>query len=301
LEPLVPGHNRVSADRINLVFAPWGWDDPEEFRTVADLYLGWSGRAQVWGPDGLPLGADADRSTAVGAEVGLFGMEPFRSRRDSINVWVTSQSPNQPYDWFDRTLSPVFAPDQVIVVLAQEHPDGSTGASAAGQDSAFVGPERPIRNTDQPFSNATVVVRADYPAASMLELPHELGHAMFAFADEYVGRVEGFDGTVRNAFWPSCADNLARATSWWSDHLGEYDDQVDYRAKEMKAVGFGITSEELAFMRQTNTTAYIAGGCFEVPGSIRSAEDTLMGFNFPAFGVTNRMQAEQVLDLWTGG
>ncbi len=300
LAPLVPGHNRASADRINLVLAPWGWDDPAEFRTVADLFLGWSGRAQLWDSDGLPIDPDADRSTAVGAELGLFGMEPFRSRRDLVNVWVTTQSPDQPFDWFERSVRPVFAPDQVIVVLAQETPDGSTGSSVSGQDSVFTGPETPARATDQPFSSATVVVGADYPAASMLALPHELGHAMFALADEYVGRNGGFDGTVRNAFWPSCADTTERAASWWSDRLGEYDDQVDYRAEEMRAVGFGITAKELEVMRQINTTAYVEGGCFEVPGSVRSAEDTLMGFNFPAYGVTNRSWAERVLDLWSG-
>ncbi len=300
LEPLVPGHNRVSADRINLVFAPWRWDDPEKFRTVVDMYLGWSGGAQVWGSDGLPLDPDADPSTAVAAELGLFGMEPFRSRRDSVNVWVTSQSPDKPYDWFDRSARPVFAPDQVIVVLAQQDPDGLTGLSVSGQDSRFIGPETPARETDQPFSSATVVVPVDYPAATILVVPHELGHAMFALADEYVGRNVGFDGTVRNPFWPSCADTRERAQSWWSDQIGEYDDQLDYRAEEMKAVGFGLTPQELDVMRQINTTAYVDGGCFEVPGSVRSAEDTLMGYNFPAYGVTNRAWAEQVLDLWTG-
>lgn len=300
LEPLVAGHNRVSADRINLVLASWGWDDTEEFRTVAGAFVGWSGHAQTWGPDGLPLGQDADPSTAFGAEVGLFGFEPFRSHRDSMNVWITAQSPDGPFDWFEVGTYPLWAPDQVIVVLALQDQDGWPNSSVSGQDTAFTDPDALARGTDQPFANATVIVDPAYPAATALHLPHELGHAMFGLADEYVGRRDGYDGAARNAFWPSCADSQERAEGWWSDHLGEYDDQLDYWAQEMTAVGFGPTQEALVAMREQNTTAYVPGGCFEVPGSVRSAQDTLMGFNFPAYGVTNRQWAQQVLDLWSG-
>ncbi|WP_407341952.1 hypothetical protein [Pengzhenrongella phosphoraccumulans] len=300
LEPLVAGHNRASADRINLVLAPWGWDDLDEFRTVASTFVDWSGHAQLWGQDGLPLGAGADPSQAGGADLGLFGFEPFRSHRNSMNVWTTTQSPDQPYDWFDRDLAPNLATDQVIVVLAVQRQDGSTGNSSSGQNGVFTDPVYLARETDQPFENATVIVDPGYPAGSIRHLPHELGHAMFGFADEYVGRERGYDFEPRNAFWPSCADSQVRAEGWWSDHLGEYDDQLDYWAKEMTAVGFGPTPEALVAMREQNTTAYVPGGYFEVPGSVRSAQDTLMGFNFPEYGVTNRLWAQQVLDLWSG-
>nr|WP_297422301.1 M64 family metallopeptidase [uncultured Actinotalea sp.] len=300
LEPLVPGHNRISADRINLVFAPWGWDDPELFRRVASVFVNWSGRAQLWGPDGLPLGVDDDASTAFEAEVGLFGIEPFRGHRDVFNVWVTAQSPTAPYDWLESTGTPVWAPDQVVVVLAEVDEAGLVASSVAGQGVMLTGLDAPRRAWDQPFANATVAVNEDWVHSAMLDVPHELGHAMFGLADEYVGRRDGYDGFVRNPFWPSCADTQERAESWWSQHVGQYDDQVDYWAAEMTAAGFGPTAQELDAMREQNRTAYVADGCFGVPGSVRSAEDTLMGFNFPAFGVTNRLWAEQVLALWSG-
>ncbi len=301
LKPLVLGHNRASADRINFILVPWGWDDPEEFRAVAGAFVNWSGHAQIWGTDGLPLADDKDPSTAVGADLGLFGYEPFRNHRDSFNVWIAEESPDRPDDWLEPTNGPQWAPDQVIVVLAVQGQDGWNSTSISGQDPAFTDRDNLMRGKARTFVNALVAVDPAFPAYTIRDLPHELGHAMFGFADEYVGRVGGYDGYVRNAFWPSCADTQERAEAWWSSNLGKYDDQLDYWAKETTAAGFGPTQDELAAMRAQNTTAYVAGGCFDVPGSIRSAEDTLMGFNFPAYGVTNRLWAQQVLDLWSGG
>lgn len=299
LQPLVAGHNRASVDRINLVFAPWGWDDPALFRTVAEAYLNWSGTAQSWGDDGRPLTSGSDAS-AVSADLGLFGIEPFRSRQDLFNVWTTTESPSAPYDWLDGVAAPVLASDQVILVLAVIDEGGLVGSSVAGQKGVFTDPARLERLVDQPFSNATVAVDPRWMSGANRDVPHELGHALFSFADEYVGRVNGFDGDARNAFWPSCADSRERAEAWWSASIGEYDDQLDYWAEEMTEAGFGPTRAELERMRDENRTAYIEGGCFEVPGSVRSAIDTMMAFNFPAYGVTNRAWAEQVLDLWSG-
>lgn len=300
LEPLVLGHNRASADRINLVVAPWGWEDEDTFRRVATSFINWSGVAQRWGEDGMPLEEDDSTSVAVGAEVGLFGIEPFRGHRDAFNVWITTETPAGPYDWLDAASAPAWVSDQVIVVFAEQDDGGSASSSVASQSPAFGSPDSLGRSVSQPFGNATVVVNEDWVPTAMLDVPHELGHAMFGLADEYVGRQTGGDGEYRNPFWPSCADTATLAATWWSSNIGQYDDQLDYRARQMREAGFGMSAAALERMRDTNRTAYVDGGCFGVDGSVRSAEDSLMGFNFPAFGVTNRQWGEYVLGLWTG-
>ncbi|WAB81850.1 hypothetical protein OVN18_02170 [Microcella daejeonensis] len=294
------GHNRVSADRINLVFAPWGWDDTGLFEEAATAYLNWSGTAQLWDEVGMPVAPDSTSATVSFADLGVFGMEPFRSRRDLFNVWTTRLSPPAPYDWLESQTTPNWAPDQVVVVLALRDGAGEVKSSVAGDGSMFDDPARLERFTDQPFANAVVAVEPGSFVLANRVVAHELGHALFSLADEYVGRETGFDGDARNAFWPSCADDQQRAEAWWSSSIGEYDDQLDYWAEEVTSAGFGPTRAELVRMRDENRTAYVAEGCFGVPGSVRSTADSIMGFNFPAFGVTNRRWAEQVLDLWTG-
>lgn len=297
LESLVAGHNDPAADRINVVFAPWGWDDPADFRAVAELFAGWDGTAQGFDLDGLP----AAGAEATDADLGLFGWEPFRSNRDRFNVWLTDRSPEEPADWINEPTAPVLAPDQVIVILARDLDLRYPGVSSyAGQDQApeILGPE-PSR-VAQPFADAVVLVDGDYPAGAMRDVPHELGHALFGFADEYVGRLGPEDVSPRNDFWPSCAASREVAEAWWDDLVGRTDPMVDVWATEMAAAGFPPDESYLAVRREDLRTAFVEEGCFGVPGSYRSAVDTMMGFNAPGYGLTNERAARRVIELWTG-
>ena len=170
--------------------------------------------------------------------------------------------------------------------------------SVSGIDSQFFDPEPLRRLDDDPFANVMVNVEPWDQVASLRLAPHELGHALFGLTDEYIGRVGG-DGVPRRDTWPSCAQSLDTARSWWASDLGEYDPMIDIWIEEMQSAGLGHTFEPDA-LRDENRTDYIAGGCFGEPGSFRSAEDTLMGLRSPAFGVTNRRWAERILALWSG-
>lgn len=300
LAPLVQGHNDLGADRINLIFAPWGWDDLGQFATYAASLLGFDGTAVIAGPDGWALPAGAIVDNPIDGDLGLFGFEPFRSNRHKFNVWSTEQGPAAPSDWLNTTSDPIYVPNQVIVVLAFDPAADFPGmVSHAGQDVAFRTPEDLQRTTDQPFDNVVVVVWPFRPIGSFRVTAHELGHAMFGLADEYLGRINA-DDFARNSFWPSCPNSLETAEEWWGDLIGEYDPMVDVWADEMRAAGLGHLVGDVEQLRDTNRTAFVDTGCFGFPSTYRSAEDTLMGFNFPAFGVTNRLWMESVLDLWTG-
>lgn len=301
LTPVIDGHNNLDADRINLVFASWGWDDLDLFGSVLDLYLGWNGRAQLIDIDGQPT---TDPEQAVRAELGLFGIEPFRSTKTRFNLWVTDRQPSGPADWIDPAADPFTLPDHTTIVLAldpeAEIPDVR---SIAGQNYLFrPGTENPgqlQRRSDDPFANIMIAVNSQSPATAALDLPHELGHALFGLADEYVGR-RNPDEEPRSDFWPSCAASKATAESWWGDLIGQHDPMIDIWYDEMTAVGFGDRIANRSYYQQLVTTDYIETGCFGVPGSIRSAQDTLMGFNTPAYGLTNRRRAEHIINLWSG-
>jgi hypothetical protein len=298
LVALVEGHNDLTADRINLIFAPWGWEDLNDYRSVAVLFLGWDQRAQLFDDSGRPA---TDPALATGAELGLFGFEPFRSNRDKFNVWITEQSPPGPALWLNTDEVPFGLPDQSIVTLALD-PDREVPGiySVAGQDVAFSLQQTPVRSGSDSVANAMVFVRSGYPAGTMIDLPHELGHALFSLADEYVGRVGGDSGSARPDVWPSCAASRETGEAWWGDLAGEYDPMIDVWAEELEAAGFGDRVGEIDFWRDQVRTDFIEGGCWGDPGSFRSAEDTLMGFNLPAFGLTNRRSAERILALWEG-
>ncbi len=298
LEHLIAGHNDIDADRINLVFVPWGWDDLDDFRVTTEFFLGWDGTANVFDFDGRPTD---DPQDVAGADLGLFGFEPFRSNHDRFNLWISDIGPSGPSQFLNNTEIPPFElPDLSVVTMALDPERVFPGiSSAAGQDVSFAfDPEQP-RTGDDSVANAMVRVQSSFPAETMRDLPHELGHALFGFADEYVGRLGPSSLTPRDSFWPSCPADRETAEAWWDDLIGQYDPMVDIYIDEMITAGFG---EELdrEFLREQNTTRYVEEGCFGVPGSYRSAEDTLMVFNAPAFGLTNRRSAERILALWEG-
>lgn len=75
---------------------------------------------------------------------------------------------------------------------------------------------------------------------------------------------------------------------------------IDIWIVEMRLAGFGNLVYEPEALREIVTTQLVEGGCFGDPGSYRSAEDTLMGFNFPAFGLTNKAWATAVIEQYSG-
>lgn len=296
IEPAISGHNDLGADRINLVFAPWGWDDPAEFREFVDAVVGWDGAATGFGA-GEWIAEASDE--VVTADLGVFGFEPFRSNRELFNVWITMIVPPEPAAWLNTDDEPFDLPDMSIVTLAWDAERAVPGiTSVSGQGTQFYEPVPIERLSDDPFANVMVNVEPWIVSDALRTTVHELGHALFGLQDEYVGRI-GSDGVPRDDVWPSCAQSLATAEGWWSDAVGEYDPMIDIWIEEMDEIGLGDTIDPDA-LRDLNRTDYVPGGCFGNPDTYRSAEDTLMGLQSPAFGITNRRWAEQILGLWEG-
>ena len=293
---LVEG-NDIDADRINLVFAPWGWETQAEFLDFSAGVLSWSGEPYLIDESGR---LTDHRSDAADASLGLFGIEPWRSFRDVFNVWYTDVEPDTPVAWLNDGEDPFGLQDAAVVIAALDadrfNPDLT---SVAGLDVIFIGPETASRPIDgEPFSNVVIVVNSESPADSAIHIPHELGHALFGLADEYVGDVMGFDGRSDLSSWPSCAEDLSEAAAWWGDLIGSVDDMVAIWAAEMEQAGFPLQDPE------GNAAAVavqdVDGGCYGVSGSVRATQDSLMNTNIPVLGSVNRSWAEQILDLWEG-
>jgi len=293
---LVPG-NSLDADRINLVFAPWGWDDLADFEAMASGSLSWDGDPYRYGASGEIV---MDSAEASGAQLGTFAIEPWRSSQDRFNVWITDVEPETPVSWLNDGHPPFELSDQSVVVLALDayrfNPDLT---SVAGLDGFFVGPGPPSRPLEgSPFANVVVVIDSANPADGLLHLPHELAHAMFNLPDEYVGQQLGFDGRDDLSSWPTCAESESEADDWWGDLVGDVDPMVDLWVAQMDDAGFPLfDSDDLA---AGVVVSNIDGGCYGVAGSVRATFDSLMNTNIPVLGSVNRRWAQQILDLWDG-
>jgi hypothetical protein len=295
---LVPG-NDPDAGRINLVFAGWNWDDFDRFVRFARHTLSWDGHPYL-----IAAGFPAESlEEAEGSALGLFAVEPWRSHTDWFNVWYTDLEPDNPQAWFLPDSHPFSLDDVVVVTLAIEpesYDPNLTFSFAA--PALFTGPGAPVRPASgNPFGHVVMRLTRTTPMFGITSLIHEMGHAMFNLADEYVGEVLGFDGRYDLSSWPSCAEGPAEAEAWWGDLAGEVDSMVDVWVDEMTT--HGVWDEASAAVvaeswRSKVEVGFVDGGCYATPGSIRATEDSLMNSGIPVMGAVNRRWAETVLDLW---
>jgi hypothetical protein len=293
---MVPG-NDAEADRINLVYAGWNWDTFDDFLAVAKGTLSWDGRAYLT-TNGFPSEAGRD---AHGGALGLFGIEPWRSHRDWLNFWYTDLEPDHPQAWFLPNDHP-FGLDDVVVITLAIHPDSydpNLVTSYSGPATFHFPWELSRPAEGNMFGHVIMNLSSMGPVYAMEALPHELGHAMFSLADEYVGRVHGSDGRFDLSSWPSCAENVAEAEEWWGDLVGQVDPMLDIWVEEMLRAGiWPEDTDALEHYGPRVAVDLVDGGCYGVPGSIRATEDSLMNTNIPVMGLVNRRWAESVLELW---
>lgn len=292
---LVPG-NDPEAGRINLIYAGWNWDDFDAFVGLARHTLSWDGHLYL-----TNVGFPAESlEEATGGTLGLFAIEPFRSRTDWFNVWYTDVEPDNPQAWFLPDSHPFPLDDVVMVTLAVEPESYDPNLTFSfSMPAGFTGPEPPVRPTSgNPFGHVVIRLSRSYPVHGMNDLPHELGHAMFNLADEYVGQWLGFDGRYDLSSWPSCAEDPAEAEAWWGDLLGDVDPMVDIWVAEMIGAGLWTSTDAREFWRAKVEVGFVDGGCYAVPGSVRATEDSLMNGAIPVMGAVNRRWAESILDLW---
>ena len=157
---LVPG-NDPEAGRINLIYAGWNWDDFDAFVGLARHTLSWDGHLYL-----TNVGFPAESlEEATGGTLGLFAIEPFRSRTDWFNVWYTDVEPDNPQAWFLPDSHPFPLDDVVVVTLAVEPESYDPNLTFSfSMPAGFTGPEPPVRPTSgNPFGHVVIRLSRSYP------------------------------------------------------------------------------------------------------------------------------------------
>ena len=165
---------------------------------------------------------------------------------------------------------------------------------------SFIPPELPKRDGSQEFGDVILDVPSEFPYVAVTTLAHELGHAMFGLSDEYVGDFLGYDGRLDLSSYPSCAEDLVEAESWWGDLAGEVDPMFDVWMAELQEAGLAYDKLTERELRRSVRVAYVHGGCYDRSGSYRATYDSLMYGEIPVLGSVNRRFAEKILDRWDG-
>ncbi len=292
LRPLFGDHNDLDADRINLVLAASNWNDREAFIGYARTILTWDGEPLMLDFDLLPTEMP---EAAVGLAFGVFSIEPWRSNRDLFNVWYLTKDVADPARFLNTDREVSGLPHELVIFVTRDFEFDSV----AGVQS-FLPPELPKRDGSQEFGDVILDVPSEVPYVAVTTLAHELGHAMFGLADEYVGDVFGYDGRLDLSSYPACAADWTEAESWWGDLEGDVDPMFDIWMDELEEAGLAYDDPYEQDLRESVAVTYVHGGCYDRPRSYRATVDSLMNGEIPVLGSVNRRFAERVLDLWEG-
>jgi len=300
---LITGHNRRSADRINVLFVSSGLErvfEGEPSNQLPEL-------ARTMLTIGGPLGVDFE-DNVVGEHAaasrllwGPLAIEPLASHLDRFNFWYL------PGDIADE-VGMLFAgldtggdegfdlPNLQITALYNDGADFVSDArrtSFESLDPSEVPPRGRLR-----FGDARVWVPHFSPLSGVTTLAHEWGHGLFGLRDEYYG----FDDRGIAEGFPNCAPDLETAELWWGSLLGAVDPFVE----EVLAIQQDrLENPEFANVDLADTTAVgvTPGGCYSDVGSTdvyRPSIDSLMHSEVPVFGVVNRHRVQEVLDRFSG-
>jgi len=300
LVEVMPGWNRPSADRINVVFAASGQVALDTALATARDLLTWDGPMLV-ATDDTVLGPDAAPAEVSSVEFGPFAIEPMRSARGEFNFWFLDEIVVDP-EALAFTAPPTaccdvppqfYLPDLQVTRLHFLAP-GERAQSESGW-SSFTSPDGPTVVTRDGMQFAGVYLALPQGSTRMQAdvLAHEWAHALFDLRDEYVDTSR----SVTHGY-PNCAPDPATATAWWGDRVGEVDPFV-YEYQDVMASWGQATDPDL--VAQTTVGMY-PGGCYSdrEQDAVRPTGDSIMNSGVPVFGAVNRARAEEILSLFSG-
>jgi hypothetical protein len=300
LVELMPGWNRPSADRINVVFAASGQVTLDAARATARDLLTWDGPMLV-GADDAVVGPDASPGDVWSVEFGPFAIEPMRSARGAFNFWFLDDLVADPQA-LAFTAPPTaccdvppqfYLPDLQVTRLDFLAP-GRYGQSESGW-SSFTSPDGPtvVTRDGMQFAGVYLALPSGYTRMQADILAHEWGHSLFDLRDEYVDTTR----SVTHGY-PNCAPDAATAEAWWGDRVGDVDPFV-HEYQDVMASWGQWTDPDLV---ERTTVGMVPGGCYSdrEQDAVRPTEDSIMNSGVPVFGAVNRARAEEILSLFTG-
>ncbi|MFT7597163.1 MAG: hypothetical protein ACI8TP_000081 [Acidimicrobiales bacterium] len=281
LRALMPGHNRASAERINVVFVGSG--------------VGAGGVA--------PLALDLlmlDGPINVGTDLlyGPMAIEPLASNHDKFNFWFLDHQLTSEIGLFEH-------PDPAAVVAALGLPNiqltvlyaSADGPSDARMTSFFGDRELPAIDGLR-FGGVRLSVDLEAPLWAAPTLAHEWGHGLFALRDEYSAP----DERPALTRYPNCAPDLSTAQRWWGHLLGHVDPFVYDVLRARTDAGLPVDTFDQP-LPELVRVGMVPGGCYGAADdavAFRPSFDSLMNNELPVFGSVNRARVEDVLEHFSG-
>ncbi len=292
---LVPGHNRRSAERINVLFVGSNLGGGrDQVAIIARDLLGLDGPV----PIDIDGGRAFEAADIVDVRFGPMAIEPLASNAHKFNFWYLDANLGSELSLvFDATFSEVldvFGLPNLHVTALYGDPNGVSDARATSfYGRATVPPTDQIR-----FGGTRVAIAPEAPLFRSETLAHEWGHAIFELRDEYYG----FDGRNVAIGYPNCAPSADVGSVWWSSMIGDVDPFVDdvlaVRASYgLEAEPFGAPLADLVRIEPN------LGGCYGnagEPTAFRPSQDSLMNSEIPVFGSANRSRVDIVLSRFSG-
>lgn len=300
---LLPGHNRRSAERINILFVGSGLEriaDGDPSKHLPGL------ARQMLTLDG-PIGARFDGELLdppARADRLLWGpmaIEPLASHADRFNFWYLTDevADEQALLFSGREMAGDVGFDlpNLQITALYHHPFRSASDARATSFETRV-PDTVPHSTRVRFGDARVWVSQFDPMSHVQTLVHEWGHGLFGLRDEYYG----FDGRPIAVGFPNCAPDRVTAEEWWGDVLGTVDPFVE-QVTAMEAERLGEDLRPSGELGEQTMIQITSGGCYSDFGSVevfRPSLDSLMNSEVPVFGPVNRQRVQEVLDRFSG-
>jgi hypothetical protein len=309
---LIPGHNELAGDRINIVVTGGGFGSVDEFIWAARMLMA-PGAGPILVCDVGPCVDGTPRSVWFPP----FAIDPLREMADRVNVWylpdpVDYSGPDRGWltegEWADIPIEFGALTDVAFVHLVAA-PYGvdvlEKGVDAGGGAASFASfrgsLEPPASQQEARFGLATVTLEPERPWRTTNTLVHELGHSLFGLEEEYFLQGQGEPHSdCEEGFAPHRAGDLAEAQMWWGDLVGQVDPFfIEYR-DTLVSYGLWEAKERFEFEKALSVGFFPAGCGFKPTGySIMSWTHPDQGA-IPVFGSVNRLRASQILKLWTG-
>jgi hypothetical protein len=235
LNEVIPNHNKISDDRINLVFTTVD-DDPRYAQFIGDNLV------DLIGWNGVYITQDSTLSK-INLQYNFFATDPIRNYKNRFNIWFVPNTPE------------VYPTRQAIKNSAlRNRIDITFNNSCCGGLSSLWDRNSPsydvfLPETNNPTFKAAIDIQfpikdINYINTTGKTLTHELGHALFRFADEYYvpdyykdkedryyNKIKLDILTQETNLSANCALNNQEGKSKWVKHIGSIDQMV-YEIKQ---------------------------------------------------------------------
>ena len=230
LKELIPNHNKLNTDRINLIFA-----SRYEVKSESDYYLGSIRKLIGWDGPNITIADNPDKNLKL--NYGFFATDPIREYKDKFNIWYTDNK--------DEIYS--LKINRKVLMLS----DFSVKNGGHGYGSSN---ERIDKNPNT-FREATSgdSFGVNTQANNAFTLSHELGHVLFGFDEEYLKYKgdtpdedkleptpeieERIKKDIPNFQKANCALTEGDANKKWGDLSGDVDSFYDEINNDLNNLG----------------------------------------------------------------